>query len=101
MIYYGNNTYQYQIGDHTIEFTSIPAEFSERVTASILESDNPYFLEFLFNKITKNKYDIEQFEAGIIINVIFSALKISGTIKEPSDIPDKIEKFREISNNSL
>jgi hypothetical protein len=101
MNYTGSNTYQYTVGDKVIEFTSIPAEFSERAYNAIQGSDNPFFLEFLFNRITKEKYAVEDLEAGLIITVIFSALKLSGTIKEPVDIPDKIEKGREDATNSL
>lgn len=101
MIFTTNKTYLYEAEGVKIEFKSIPAEFSERACASIIQEDNPYFIEYLFNKITDNKYDVSEFEAGIIINVIFSALKISGTVKDPVDIPTKIEEMRESVTHSL
>ena len=101
MNYTGNTTYRYEVDSYSIEFTSVPAEFSERACNAIIANDNPYFLEFLFQKITNEKYDIEKLEAGIIITVIFSALKLSGAIKDPVDIPNKIDEYRELQSNGL
>lgn len=93
--------YQYQIDEHLIEFSSISAEFAERVYSAIQKENNPYFLEYIFNKITSDKYALENLEAGIIINVIFSALKLSGTVKEPIDVPERIEYAREVFSSGL
>ena len=85
----------------TIEFHLLSAQTAESVFAAIQKfDDKPDYIEFLFNKLTKDKYDIETLFAGVPSLVIYSSLIKSGIIKDVESLISIIENSREdISSN--
>ena len=87
-------TYRDYITATEIEFGTLSATKSDRAYNVLSKIDDPTFIEQTFNLITNNKYNINELEAGIVINVIYSCLKLSGVFKNIKEIPDKIDEAR-------
>lgn len=93
-------SYKLTLQNTEVIFNSIPIDKIDRYY-NILLSNSPFAEEYLFNKITDNKYNIDELTAGIVTTVIFASFKISGRLIKPEDLPNKIDEYREtISNNA-
>ena len=78
-----------------IEFNLLSAQAADNIYAAIQQfDDQPEYIEFLFNKLTDNKYDINTLHAGIPSLVIYSCIIKSGIIKSPTSLIDIIESGR-------
>ena len=92
--------YKYtSLANEEIVFRALSAEEADRVYQS-LPNGNVYLEEYIFNLITDSRYDIDSLEAGIVPTIVFAALKLSGVLKTALDLPDGIEKLREIVNGN-
>jgi hypothetical protein len=87
--------YKYVYGEETIEFSSLSTVDADRFYSILKDSKDPDAEEFVFNQITNSKYNLEDIPAGIVIAVIFASIKLSGVIKNPIDLPNKIEQARD------
>ncbi len=83
-----------------IKFRTISATDADKFFTLLKLNDSSEAEEFVFNEITDNAYDLESLPAGVIINTIFAAFKVSGIFKSEESIPDYIEEARkEVDNN--
>lgn len=97
-----NKKYRLELLDGgTIEFNLLSAQSADNVFAAIQQfDDQPEYVEFLFNKLTDNKYDINTLHAGIPALVIYLCIIKSGVIKSPLSLIEIIEAGRSaISDN--
>lgn len=80
----------------TIEFNLLSAQTADNVYAAIQKfDDNPEYIEYLFKKLTNNKYDINDLCAGVPSIVIYSCLIKSGIVKDAPSLISIIESARE------
>ena len=86
--------YKYPISNtEFIEFRTINASEADMFYPSI-DVENAQTEEYIFNKITNNKYNINELNAGIIISIVYISFKLSGYITKHEDIIDSIESSR-------
>jgi hypothetical protein len=89
-------------GIEEIKFNLLSAVSADNTFATIQKlDDNPDYIEYLFNFITSNKYDISQFPSGIPLLIIYGCIKLSGYFKSQLDLPNIIDLYRETSKKSL
>jgi hypothetical protein len=95
--------YKLQIVDgDDIEFNLISAQSADNIFAAILKyDDQPEYIEFLFNKLTNNKHNIETLHAGIPSLVIYTCLIKSGVIKDPESLIEIIESGRKAIGDNV
>ena len=82
------------LGNDEIIFRGLSAEEADRIYQS-LSNENPYLEEYVFNLITDNAYAVDALEAGIVPTIVYSAIKLSGVLKDAIGLPDGIEKLRD------
>jgi hypothetical protein len=93
--------FKYVYGDSSIEFSPLSTSDADRYFGILKDNSDPHAEEYVFNQITESKYELEDLPAGVIIAVIYAAIKISGVIKEPKDLPEKIEQQRAMFDEDI
>jgi hypothetical protein len=99
----GSKKYRLTLFDgSTIEFHSMSAETADLVYSSLqVSQENPEYIEYIFHRLTENKYNLDDLNSGTILLVIYLSIKVSGLLKEAIDLPNLIEKSREQVANSV
>lgn len=93
---------KYMYGEElSIEFTLPSFADADKYFHILGKTDTPQMEEYIFNEITGSKYDVETLPAGVVIAVIFSAMKLAGVLKSVNDLPGKIESARATVNTDL
>jgi hypothetical protein len=86
------------IDGREIDFTSLKAEDADKFYQTIIsQSENPDLEEYIFNIVTDGRYrdEMDSFDAGIILVVVYSSFSLSGVLVDIKDLPSLIEEARD------
>jgi hypothetical protein len=92
-----NRLYKLELLDGgSIEFNLLSAQTADNVYAAIQKfDDNPEYIEYLFNKLTNNRYKLDDLYAGVPSLVIYACLIKSGIVKDAPSLISIIESARD------
>lgn len=83
-----------------VEFNLLTAESADIIYSILTNKDSVDYVEQTFNIVTKNRYNIDDFQAGIVLLAIYTCILKSGVIRSPDSLVELIENARnDIGNN--
>jgi hypothetical protein len=86
------------IDGREIDFTSLRAEDADRFYQTIISNPADASLEeYIFNIITDGKYkdQLDSFDAGIILAIVYCSFSMSGVLMDIKELPGLIDDARE------